>query len=150
MKKNAIATLTTAIKNVEAKNFKLNVQKNQKKNDTAQFASYTYWGDWREGKEYANIDTKGMYSNFRLHLKSMYDAMDEAQYEWHHVAYMKTRLLPADESNASVRFTKNVILRIKLAKMILDGTICNDYALCHSIRKSLANRGFGDSVINRF
>ena len=152
MNKNAIATLTTAFKNVEAKNFKLNVQKNQKKNGTAEFAKNTYWGGElpSKGMKIANRDTNGMYKNIRKYLKSLYSEMTNEQCEWHHFAYMKNRLGVEDEQNASVRFTKNLKMRIEIAKQILNGSIAKNKELCKKVRVTLARTGHSVDVVNLY
>lgn len=145
--------LSVAIKNINANNFNLNVMKNQKKNGTADMAKKTFWGGYATvmaGMKLAAMDAKSNFTvveNEWLNLKAQFD---EAQKEWLHAAYIKNRLLPNDEPNSSVRYTKNALLRVKYAKMILDDTISNDYELCNRIRKTLTKLGFNETIVNRY
>lgn len=150
MKNNAIATLTTAIKNMNAKNFTLNVQKQQKKIGTAKFAKNTYWGNWsiiRGGMGIANADTNTMFQKFEsewLKLKHQFNTHDR---RWFWTAYCMKRLMPKHEPNASVRFTKNAALRVEIAKMVMDKSITKDIELCNKIRKSLKRRNKPEETI---
>lgn len=143
MKKNAIATLTTAIKNMNAKNFTLNVQKQQKKIGTAKFAKNTYWGSWatiRGGMNIANADTNTMFQKFEsewLKLKNQFNQHDK---DWFWRAYLISRFSTKNEPNASVRLTKNAALRVELAKKVLNKTLSKDVELCNKVRKSWIRR----------
>lgn len=150
MNKNAIATLTTAIKNMNAKNFTLNVQKQQKKNGTARMAKNKYYGSWgivMGGMGVANADTNSMFAKFQsewLKLKHQFNAIEM---EWFWVAYNRSKFTEKTEPNASVRLTKNAAYRLELAKKILNRTLVKNVELCNKVRKNLMNRGFDKEYV---
>lgn len=151
MNNNAIATLTTAIKNMNAKNFTLNVQKNQKKNGTTRMAKNKYYGSWgivMRGMGVANADTNTMFAKFQcewLKLKHQFNAIEM---EWFWVAYNRSKFTEKTEPNASVRFTKNAAYRLELAQKILDRTLANDIELCEKVRNNLIKRGYSDEYVS--
>ena len=150
MKKNAIATLTTAIKNMNAKNFTLNVQKQQKKIGTAKFAKNTYWGSWstiRGGMVIANADTNTMFQKFESEWLKLKHQFTDNDRRWFWTAYLITRYGKKNEPNASVRLTKNAALRVELAKKVLNKTLSKDVELCNKVRKSFMKKNKPEDVI---
>lgn len=140
MNKNAIATLTTAFKNVEAKNFTLNVVKNQKKNGNIKNAKATYWNNVSGAFRAAREDAKSNFTIIHNEWLKLRKQLNNAQTIWLWTAYNATKPTVKQEPNASVRITRNAALRVALANQILDGSISNNVELCNRVRGLLKKR----------
>lgn len=148
-----ITTVKEAFKNIEAKNFKLNVERNQKRNGNVEAAKETYWGGYgriMQGFAMASQDAKANFVIIRGEWLKMKKILNKDQLWWVWCAYNNIKLLPKHEPNASIRFTKNAAIRLSLAKSVYNGSISKDIELCNRTRKSLLREGASVEVINMY
>lgn len=148
-----ITTVKEAFKNIEAKNFKLNVERNQKRNGNVEAAKETYWGGYgriMQGFAMASQDAKANFVIIRGEWLETKKILTKEQAWWVWCAYDLIKYLPKNEPNASVRFTKNAALRLTLAKNVLNGSMAKDVELCKRVRKRLMKEGASLDVINMF
>lgn len=150
---NKITTVEEAFKNIEAKNFKLNVERNQKRNGNVEAAKETYWGGYgriMQGFSMASQDAKANFVLIRGEWLKMKKKLSDTQSWWLWTAYNAIKLSVKQEPNASIRFTKNASIRLSLAKNVLNGSISKDVALCNRIRNLLIKRNSPKEVIKLF